>query len=44
MSTKQLGVNWGLAYVDTDLDDDEDCYGNKDLCAATAVFSISKSL
>jgi uncharacterized protein (TIGR02001 family) len=44
VSTKQLGVNWGLAYVDTDLDDDENCYGNKDLCAATAVLSISKSL
>jgi uncharacterized protein (TIGR02001 family) len=43
-STKWLGVTWGLAYVDTDLDDDQDCYGDKDLCAATAVFSISKSL
>ena len=43
-STKWLGVVWGLAYVDTDLDDDKDCYGDKDLCAATAVFSISKSL
>ena len=44
ISTKQLGVNWGLAYVDTNLDDDEHCFGNKTLCAATAVFSISKSL
>jgi uncharacterized protein (TIGR02001 family) len=43
-STKQLGVNWALAYVDTDLDDDASCFGNEDLCAATAVFSISKSL
>jgi len=33
-----------MAYVDTDLDDDQDCYGDKDLCAATAVLSISKSL
>ena len=32
-STKWLGVNWALAYVDTDLDDDEDCYGDKQLCA-----------
>ncbi len=43
-ATKWLGVTWALAYVDTDLDDDQDCYGDKDLCAATAVFSISKSL
>jgi uncharacterized protein (TIGR02001 family) len=43
-STKWLGVVWALAYVDTDLDDDQDCYGDKDLCAATAVLSISKSL
>jgi len=44
ISTDQLGVTWSLAYVDTDLDDDEDCYGNEDLCEATAVLSISKSL
>lgn len=44
ISTSQLGVTWALTYVDTDLDDDQDCYGNEDLCAATAVFSISKSL
>jgi uncharacterized protein (TIGR02001 family) len=44
LSTTQLGVTWTLAYVDTDLDDDEECFGDEDLCAATAVFSISKSL
>jgi uncharacterized protein (TIGR02001 family) len=44
VSTTQLGVTWGLAYVDTDLDDDQDCFGVEKLCAATAVFSISKSL
>ncbi len=44
LSTTQLGVSWGLAYVDTDLDDDKDCFGDKNLCAATVVFSISKSL
>ncbi len=43
-STKWLGVNWALAYVDTDLDDESDCFGVEKLCAATAVFSISKSL
>jgi len=43
-STKWVGLTWALAYVDTDLDDDQDCYGDKDLCAATAVLSISKSL
>jgi hypothetical protein len=36
-------VVWGLAYVDTDLDDDKDCSGDKDLCAATAVLSISEA-
>lgn len=44
ITTEQLGVEWGLTYVDTDLDDDEDCFGDEDLCAATVVFSISKSL
>lgn len=44
LATTQLGVTWTVAYVDTDLDDDEDCFGDEDLCAATAVFSISKSL
>ncbi len=44
ITTEQLGVEWALTYVDTDLDDDEDCFGDEDLCAATVVFSISKSL
>jgi uncharacterized protein (TIGR02001 family) len=39
-----LGVDWGLTYVDTDLDDDDECFGAKDLCDATVVASISKSL
>ena len=43
-STKWLGVNWALAYVDTDLDNDQQCFGDEKLCEATAVFSISKSL
>lgn len=44
ITAKWLSVNWGLAYVDTDLDSNRDCGGNKQLCEATAVFSISKSL
>jgi uncharacterized protein (TIGR02001 family) len=44
IATTALGVTWSLAYVDTDLDSDDDCFGNEDLCEATAVFSISKSL
>jgi uncharacterized protein (TIGR02001 family) len=44
ISTDKFGVTWALTYVDTDLDDDQDCFGDEDLCAATAVFSISKSL
>ncbi len=44
ISTEQLGVEWALTYVDTDLDNDSDCFGNEDLCEATVVLSISKSL
>ena len=44
ITTKWVGVNWSLTYVDTNLDDNRDCYGNKQLCEATAVFGISKSL
>jgi uncharacterized protein (TIGR02001 family) len=44
LSTTYLGVTWALTYVDTDLDDSSECFGDEDLCAATAVFSISKSL
>ena len=39
-----LGVTWTLAYVATNLDSDQECFGDKDLCEATAVFSISKAL
>jgi uncharacterized protein (TIGR02001 family) len=45
VSTKQLGVVWSLAYVDTNLGDNDGVCGNDGkLCDATAVFSISKSL
>ena len=37
------GVDLAVAYVDTDLND-EDCFGDSGLCGSTAVFSISKSL
>jgi len=39
-----FGVTWGLAYVATNLDSNEECFGDEDLCKATAVFSISKAL
>lgn len=38
-----MGVDFAVAYVDTNLDTD-DCFGDDDACDATAVFSISKSL
>jgi uncharacterized protein (TIGR02001 family) len=41
VSTAYLGLTWGLTYVDTNINDDS-CFGN--LCEATAVLSISKSL
>jgi uncharacterized protein (TIGR02001 family) len=44
LTTKWVGVNWSLTYVDTDLDNNRDCYGQKQFCEATAVFGISKSL
>ena len=37
------GVDLAVAYVDTNLDD-EDCFNNGDICGSTAVFSLSKSL
>jgi len=37
-----FGVDLAVAYVDTDLDDEE-CFGDAGICDATAVFSISKS-
>jgi len=38
-----FGVDLAVAYVDTDLDDEE-CFGDAGICGETAVFSISKSL
>ncbi len=42
VSTTWQGLGWSLAYVDTNLSK-SDC-GGLDVCDATAVFSISKSL
>jgi uncharacterized protein (TIGR02001 family) len=44
VTTEAWGAEWGLAIVGTDLDDDEDCFGDEDLCSVTLVASISKSL
>ena len=43
ISTTWSGLDFTLQYVDTDLDD-KDCFGNTQLCDATAVISVSKSL
>ncbi len=43
ISTSWSGLDFGLQYIDTDLDD-KDCFGNTQLCDATAVISVSKSL
>lgn len=37
-----FGVDLAVAYIDTDLDD-EDCFGDSGICGETAVFSMSKS-
>ena len=39
-----FGVTWTLAYVATNLENKEECFGQKQFCEATAVFSISKAL
>ena len=43
VSTSAAGLDFSLQYIDTDLDE-EDCFGNTQLCDSTAVFTISKSL
>ncbi len=46
LSRDLFGVTWGLSYVDTDLSENE-CmsnYGFTDVCTATLVASVSKSL
>ena len=43
ISTSWSGLDFGLQYIDTDLHD-KDCFGNTQLCDATAVISVSKSL
>jgi len=46
LSTAWLGVTWALTYVDTNISKNS-CFtgsGHEDLCDATAVFSMSKSL
>ena len=42
VSTSGLGLDWSLAFIATDLDEDE-CFGGTKLCDETAVLSISKS-
>jgi len=42
LATDQFGLNWKVAYVDTDLRDD-DCFGGANTCGSTAVGTISKS-
>ena len=43
VSTSAVGLDFGLQYIDTDLDD-RDCFGGTKLCDSTAVFTVSKSL
>lgn len=42
LSTSMFGLDWSVAYIDTDLSDSE-CFGGSDLCDATAVGTVSKS-
>lgn len=43
VSTSALGLDWGVAYIGTDLDDEE-CFGGTKLCEGSIVASVSKSL
>jgi uncharacterized protein (TIGR02001 family) len=40
-----VGLNWAVAYVDTDISQNEcmNLVGFDDTCSATAIFSVSKS-
>lgn len=42
LSTTQFGLDWSIAYVDTNLSDDE-CFNGGDICSATAVASVGYS-
>lgn len=42
LSTEQLGVDWGLAFIGTDLKKSE-CFSGTKLCENTVVLSVSKS-
>ena len=43
VSASAVGLDFSLAYVNTDLSE-TDCFGGTKLCKATGVFTISKSL
>lgn len=43
LSKSAFGIDWALAYVDTNLSESE-CFAGTKLCNATAVFSLTKSL
>ena len=43
ISTEQMGVEWGLSFIGTDLKKSE-CFGGSKLCSDTVVLSLSKSL
>ncbi len=43
VSTSGMGLDFGLSYIGTDLDEDE-CFGGTKLCDGTVVLSVSKSL
>ena len=42
-STSFFKLDWAVAYVDTNLDNN-DCFGGSDLCEDTFVFTVAKSL
>lgn len=42
LSKEVLGLDLSIAYVDTDIEEEE-CFGGTSLCDARAVFSVSKS-
>ncbi|WP_423822775.1 TorF family putative porin [Salinisphaera sp. SPP-AMP-43] len=42
LATDQFGLNWKVAYIDTDLSGG-DCFGGANTCGATVVGTISKS-
>jgi uncharacterized protein (TIGR02001 family) len=44
LSKDAFGITWALAYVGTDVDDDDECFAGAKVCEGTVVASMTKAL